>query len=704
MAVADVFCCMRPEDDAHILQGLDGTAKLALSMDDVKTRLPSEDSIQFQTIQIVWILHRLIQERGFCKMNPTSASKQDDNHLLAMVAATRTLFEHYESAGKLLLNQGAASNVPMKMIARILCLMMTSLDAVAEYEEEAAWWIERSLSLLMQPGIPVSVSIAAARFCRKIIEVCGDRIYDLRIELRGLAGRSVLGRNLPRLLIAQVGRLASFLPTAAAEDADQKELEECCVLVFQTEDAASKMGDAIEKLGEPDISYLKMQLEKPESEEDKPKITESATANSSMMHRSVRCDGCDMSPLRGFRFKCFTCPNYDLCADCYTGQKHSLDHEFIRLSDSSTGMGDVLQPRSKGGGTVPETSLVGSKHWKGSLLKVQLAAKGFAVYQVGSSTECLAIAKGLADLGFLATVVRSSELDAIDRAFCWESQLAATVEPGVARSGRRSSSAQKSSMQKADRSLINSMNSRLGGHRGSTHPRKMVDVLALASEVIAMVRTLLGDRNNFRQWRNSAFQSLGHAIDNACGLLELPSLQERDDLQRYHEAIGTVSVLSGFVEPMRIGGFVARTSTSNKADSTRFGIISSYSKGNDTIQVCVNRAFTSRSDFAATEVVATNISDVRPISEIPVTVDVIKSLEHLAPSFCALVKKIHEWLMTNKTGNNSLDCLHRSELGCVVMRSFSCMAPCWVSLFDNQIISVRWFCLFVYPYLAAHVD
>lgn len=693
MAAADVFCSMRPEDDAHILQGLDSTARLVLSMDDAKARPPSEDSIQFQTTQIVWILHRLIQERGFYKLDPASALKDDNNHLLDMVAATRTLVERHQSAGKLLLNEGASSNVPLKMTGRILCLMMTSLDVVAEHKEEAAWWIKRSLNVLVQPGLPVSVSIAAARFCRKIIEVCGDRIFDLRVELQGLEGKVTLGRDLPRLLIAQVGSLASFLPTDDAEDFDQKEPEECCVLVFQTEETASRMGDAIEKLGEPDITYLKMQLEKSESEEAKPQITESATANSSMMHRSVRCDGCDMSPLRGFRFKCFSCPNYDLCADCYTGQKHSLDHEFIRLTDSSSGMGDVLQPRSKGGGTVPETSLVGSKHWKGSLLKVELAAKGYAVYQVGSSTECLAIAKGLADLGFLATVVQSSELDAIDRAFCWESQLAATVEPGVARSGRRSSSVQKSSIQKADRSLINSMNNRLGSDRGSTRPRRMVDVLALASEVIATVRILLGDRDSFRRWRNSAFQSLGHAVGNACELLELPSLQGRDDHQRYHEAVGAVSVLGGFVEPLRIGGFVVRRSSITKVDSARFGIISSYSKGNDTVHVCVSRTLAARSEKATNEVVVTAVSEIRPISEIPVTTDVIKSLEHLAPSFCALVKKLHEWLMTNKTGNNSLDCLHRSELGCAVMRSFSCMAPCWTSLFDNQIISVSWWFL-----------
>jgi len=36
-----------------------------------------------------------------------------------------------------------------------------------------------------------------------------------------------------------------------------------------------------------------------------------------LVHRHVTCDGCGMTPLKGLRFKCAMCPDYDLCESCY---------------------------------------------------------------------------------------------------------------------------------------------------------------------------------------------------------------------------------------------------------------------------------------------------------------------------------------------------------------------------------------------------
>merc|ERR1711862_712868 len=38
-------------------------------------------------------------------------------------------------------------------------------------------------------------------------------------------------------------------------------------------------------------------------------------------HSGVTCDGCGAEPLRGPRFTCQSCENYDLCSGCYL--KHS---------------------------------------------------------------------------------------------------------------------------------------------------------------------------------------------------------------------------------------------------------------------------------------------------------------------------------------------------------------------------------------------
>jgi hypothetical protein len=56
------------------------------------------------------------------------------------------------------------------------------------------------------------------------------------------------------------------------------------------------------------------------------------------VHRSITCDACRMCPVVGVRYKCSTCPDYDLCADCIAtnessnGRYHPADHIFLRIA------------------------------------------------------------------------------------------------------------------------------------------------------------------------------------------------------------------------------------------------------------------------------------------------------------------------------------------------------------------------------------
>ncbi|KCV69268.1 hypothetical protein H696_03695 [Fonticula alba] len=45
---------------------------------------------------------------------------------------------------------------------------------------------------------------------------------------------------------------------------------------------------------------------------------------SSIAHRSISCDNCNMSPLLGIRYTCLNCPNYDLCQLCESIQSQAL--------------------------------------------------------------------------------------------------------------------------------------------------------------------------------------------------------------------------------------------------------------------------------------------------------------------------------------------------------------------------------------------
>eukprot|EP00096_Caligus_rogercresseyi_P004153 TRINITY_DN1830_c0_g1_i1.p1 TRINITY_DN1830_c0_g1~~TRINITY_DN1830_c0_g1_i1.p1 ORF type:complete len:427 (-),score=117.27 TRINITY_DN1830_c0_g1_i1:198-1478(-) len=48
-----------------------------------------------------------------------------------------------------------------------------------------------------------------------------------------------------------------------------------------------------------------------------------------IMHPGIMCDGCN-NHVRGFRYKCLTCPDFDLCPKCEAKGTHS-EHRFMRI-------------------------------------------------------------------------------------------------------------------------------------------------------------------------------------------------------------------------------------------------------------------------------------------------------------------------------------------------------------------------------------
>ncbi|CAH8870153.1 unnamed protein product [Trichobilharzia szidati] len=51
-----------------------------------------------------------------------------------------------------------------------------------------------------------------------------------------------------------------------------------------------------------------------------------------LRHPGTVCEGCHESPIYGIRWKCVVCLNTDLCSTCYHGDKHSLAHQFLRIT------------------------------------------------------------------------------------------------------------------------------------------------------------------------------------------------------------------------------------------------------------------------------------------------------------------------------------------------------------------------------------
>ena len=56
-------------------------------------------------------------------------------------------------------------------------------------------------------------------------------------------------------------------------------------------------------------------------------------------HYGIKCEKCKMNPIKGIRFKCNICDNYNLCEKCeddnQNEQFHDLNHDFIRIKKES---------------------------------------------------------------------------------------------------------------------------------------------------------------------------------------------------------------------------------------------------------------------------------------------------------------------------------------------------------------------------------
>lgn len=60
-------------------------------------------------------------------------------------------------------------------------------------------------------------------------------------------------------------------------------------------------------------------------------IAEDQARKDGFVHRSITCNHCNLSPVRGFRFKCANCVDFDLCENCEAIGVHNKTHVFIKI-------------------------------------------------------------------------------------------------------------------------------------------------------------------------------------------------------------------------------------------------------------------------------------------------------------------------------------------------------------------------------------
>lgn len=77
------------------------------------------------------------------------------------------------------------------------------------------------------------------------------------------------------------------------------------------------------------------------------RIGEEQAKMNGYQHRGVECNGCGMQPIRGIRYHCANCWDYDLCETCEAQQIHHKTHVFykIRMPAPTRGQIKLVQPK-----------------------------------------------------------------------------------------------------------------------------------------------------------------------------------------------------------------------------------------------------------------------------------------------------------------------------------------------------------------------
>ncbi|KAI9152648.1 hypothetical protein H9P43_009444 [Blastocladiella emersonii ATCC 22665] len=60
-------------------------------------------------------------------------------------------------------------------------------------------------------------------------------------------------------------------------------------------------------------------------------IAEDQARKEGYIHRGITCNHCGMSPIRGTRFKCSNCVDFDVCENCEAQDVHQKSHVFLKI-------------------------------------------------------------------------------------------------------------------------------------------------------------------------------------------------------------------------------------------------------------------------------------------------------------------------------------------------------------------------------------
>lgn len=74
------------------------------------------------------------------------------------------------------------------------------------------------------------------------------------------------------------------------------------------------------------------------------RIAEEQARKDGYVHRRVTCNSCNFMPIRGIRYSCANCLDYDLCEQCEAMQIHPKTHVFYKIRIPAPFLGNTRQP------------------------------------------------------------------------------------------------------------------------------------------------------------------------------------------------------------------------------------------------------------------------------------------------------------------------------------------------------------------------
>ncbi|KAF2823252.1 hypothetical protein CC86DRAFT_447687 [Ophiobolus disseminans] len=72
-------------------------------------------------------------------------------------------------------------------------------------------------------------------------------------------------------------------------------------------------------------------------------IAEDRARQEGVIHRGITCNGCDEKPIRGIRWHCANCADFDLCANCEALNSHTKTHVFYKIRVPAPYLGTAKQ-------------------------------------------------------------------------------------------------------------------------------------------------------------------------------------------------------------------------------------------------------------------------------------------------------------------------------------------------------------------------